>query len=637
MYTIGTAGHVDHGKSTLVQALTGINPDRWEEEQRREMTIDLGFAWLTLPSQREISLIDVPGHERFIKNMLAGVGGLDAVLLIVAADEGIQPQTIEHRHIIDLLGIEHALVVLTKSDLVDPEWLELMAEEVRDGLAGTTLAAAPIVAVSARTGAGLDDLRQALDTLLDGIPPRSSTHQPPRLPVDRTFTIGGFGTVVTGTLLDGPLQLGAEVEILPGGLRGRVRGLQSHQSKREIALPGTRVAVNLSGIERSAIQRGDVLTLPNTLQPTTLLDVQLRLTSAAPPLRHNDPLDLFVGAAEVACHAALLDRETLSAGESGWVQLRLEQAIAVQRGDRCIVRRASPSQTIGGGVIIDAHPARHRRFRPAVVASLEALARGTPAELLAQALGAGQPLDWRGAIERSGLDPATAARALAECRNNGAIVVVSLASTVAAPGELETALPPATTVISAAGWTNLHHTILALLHEYHQRWPLRRGMGREELRSRLKLPARMFNDVAALARHAGWLVDDAASLHLPDHTPTPTPAQRRQVADLLAQWAAAASTPPGRELLDTLAPEVLAWIVESGQLVRVSGEVYFLPTTYQAMRAWVDAQLAGPEPLTLAAFRDAWGTTRKYAQAFLEHTDELKVTRRIGDVRVAAR
>ncbi len=637
MFTIGTAGHVDHGKSTLVQALTGINPDRWEEEQRREMTIDLGFAWLTLPSGREISLIDVPGHERFIKNMLAGVGGLDAVLLIIAADEGIQPQTVEHRHIIDLLGIQPAIVVLTKADLVEAEWLELMAEEVRDGLAGTTLAAAPIVAVSARTGAGLDDLRQAIDALLATIPARSGPHHQPRLPIDRTFSIGGFGTVVTGTLLDGPLQLGAEVEIQPGGLRGRVRGLQSHQTKREIALPGTRVAVNLSGIERSAIQRGDVLTLPNTLQPTSLLDIQLRLTDSAPTLTHNDPLDLFVGAAEVACHAALLDRETLNPGESGWVQLRLARAIAAQRGDRCIVRRASPSQTIGGGVIVDAHPARHRRFRPAVVASLETLARGTPAELLAQALSDGQPLDWRSAVARSGLDAPTAARALAECRNNGAIVVVSVASPDVAPEAPETPLAPATTVISAAGWTNVHNTIMALLHEYHQRWPLRRGIGREELRSRLKLAARLFNAVVALAQQSGWLVDAAASLHLPEHTPTPTPAQRRQVAALLAEWQAAPATPPGRELLDTLDPEVLAWIVESGQLVRVSGEVYFLPTTYQAMRAWIDTRLAGAEPLTLAAFRDAWATTRKYAQAFLEHTDELKVTRRIGDGRVAGR
>jgi selenocysteine-specific elongation factor len=397
------------------------------------------------------------------------------------------------------------------------------------------------------------------------------------------------------------------------------------------------VAVNLSGIERSAVRRGDVLALPNMLQPTDLLDVHLRLTSAAPTLAHNDPLDLFVGAAEVACHAALLDRETLAAGESGWVQLRLEQAIAVQRGDRCIVRRASPSQTIGGGTIIDAHPARHRRFRPAVVASLETLARGTPAELLAQALSAGLPLEWRSAVERSGLDAAAAGRALDECRNNGALVVVSLASTAAAPGATAAPLAPTATVISAAGWTNLHNTIMALLREYHQRWPLRRGMGREELRSRLKLTARLFNDVVALAHHAGWLVDDAAVLHLPGHAPTPTEAQRRQVAQLLALWHAAPATPPGREILDSLDGEMLAWIVDSGQLVRVSGEVYLLPETYQAMRDWIDTRLAGAEPLTLAAFRDAWATTRKYAQAFLEHTDELKVTRRMGDVRVAGR
>lgn len=635
MYTIGTAGHVDHGKSTLVQALTGINPDRWPEEQRRKMTIDLGFAWLMLPSGRQISLVDVPGHERFIKNMLAGVGGLDAVLLIIAADEGVQPQTIEHRQIIDLLGLRHGVVVLTKCDLVDAEWLELMTEEVRDSMQGTSLAQAPIVAVSARTGAGLDTLRQAIDAVLDVVPTRTTSRHQPRLPIDRAFSVGGFGTVVTGTLLDGPLHVGDEIEIQPGGLRGRVRGLQSHQTKHDIALPGTRVAVNISGIERTALARGDMLVYPNALQPTTLLDVQLRLASDAPPLHHNDPLDLFVGAAQVACHAALLDRETLAAGATGWVQLRLRQPIAIQRGDHCIVRRATPSQTVGGGVVIDAHPPRHRRFRPAVLTALETLLRGTPTELLAQALDVGSPLEWRTLLERSGLDPATAHTALIESCNNGAALVVSPSSTVAdQPSNPGTMLAPATTVISAAGWTTLHTTIIALLREYHRRWPLRRGIAREELRSRLKLAARPFNDVVARAHAQGWLVDAAASLHLPDHAPTPTSAQERSVAALLDQWHKAPTTPPGREALDGLEPEVVAWIVDSGQLVRVSNEVYLLPTTYAAMRRWIDERLATDEPLTLSTFRDAWATTRKYAQAVLEHTDELKITRRIGDGRI---
>ncbi|NCC31971.1 MAG: selenocysteine-specific translation elongation factor, partial [Chloroflexia bacterium] len=302
MFVVGTAGHVDHGKSTLVKALTGIDPDRWEEEQRRQMTIDLGFAWLTLPSGRRVSVVDVPGHERFIKNMLAGVGGLDAALLIIAADESLMPQTREHLAILDLLDVRHGVVVLTKADLVDAEWLALVREEVTSELAGTSLAEAPLVAVSAQTGAGLDQLRQTLEQVLQSLPPRAKADGIPRLPVDRSFTIGGFGTVVTGTLRDGPLRVGDEVVVLPSGLTGRIRGLQIHYDKVEVVAPGTRVAVNLAGIHHSEVKRGDVLVPPGALQPTRLIDLHLRVLPDAPgPLEQNCSLDLFTGASEVPC------------------------------------------------------------------------------------------------------------------------------------------------------------------------------------------------------------------------------------------------------------------------------------------------------------------------------------------------
>ncbi|NTU85820.1 MAG: selenocysteine-specific translation elongation factor, partial [Chloroflexales bacterium] len=387
MYVIGTAGHVDHGKSTLVKALTGIDPDRWEEEQRREMTIDLGFAWLTLPSGRSVSMVDVPGHERFIKNMLAGVGGFDAALLVVAADESVMPQTAEHLAILDLLEVRHGVVALTKADLVDADWLELVREEVAARLLGTSLAGAPLVPVSARTGAGLDALRAALDAALDATPSRTAARGAPRLPVDRSFTIGGFGTVVTGTLLDGPLRVGDELLVLPAGLQARVRGLQTHMHKADTALPGTRVAVNLAGVHHSEVRRGDVLAPPGTLRPTAMLDLRLRVLADAPaPLAQNMALDLFTGASEVRCRVTLLDAERLDPGATGWAQLRLEGPIAVARGDRCILRVASPSRTVAGGTVVDAHPPRHRRFRAEVVAALETLARGEPGELLAQAL-----------------------------------------------------------------------------------------------------------------------------------------------------------------------------------------------------------------------------------------------------------
>ncbi|NTV63126.1 MAG: selenocysteine-specific translation elongation factor, partial [Oscillochloris sp.] len=478
MYVIGTAGHVDHGKSTLVKTLTGTDPDRLAEEQRRAMTIDLGFAWLSLPSGRSVSLVDVPGHERFMKNMLAGVGGLDAALLVVAADEAIMPQTSEHLAILDLLGVSHGVVALTKADLVDAEWLALVHEEVAAKLAGTSLAAAPLVPVSARTGAGLAELRAALDQVLDTTPARNSERGTPRLPIDRSFTIGGFGTVVTGTLLAGPLALGQEVEILPSGLRARIRGLQTHKQRSETALPGTRVAVNLAGVHHSQISRGDVLSLPDAYTPTTLLDLRLRvLAEADHPITQNTGLDLFLGAAEVRCRVTLLDAESLVPGASGWVQLRLEQPIVAAHGDRCILRVASPSMTVGGGMVIDPHPARHRRFRNEVLAGLETLARGAPDELLVQALGAGPPRELAELRGELGMPESIAQPALAKLISSGLVLAL---------GEQTSSAH----LITPAGWSRLEERLLPPLRAYQRRYPLRQGMPREELRQRLRLSPR---------------------------------------------------------------------------------------------------------------------------------------------------
>ncbi|MEP0764632.1 MAG: selenocysteine-specific translation elongation factor, partial [Chloroflexota bacterium] len=310
MHVIGTAGHVDHGKSTLTYALTGINPDRLAEEQRREMTIDLGFAWLDLPTGERVGIVDVPGHRDFIENMLAGVGGIDAALLVIAADEGVMPQTREHLAILDLLAVPTGLIALTKMDLIsDPDWLELVQLDIMETVHGTVLDGKPIIPVSARTGEGLGDLVAALADLLAHQPPRADLGNP-RLPIDRVFTISGFGVVVTGTLLDGALAVGQEVEIQPAAVRARVRGLQSHEQSIEQATPGRRLAVNLRGVDRDALKRGDVLGLPGAWQPTTLLDARLRyLPDAHLPLEHDDPVKFFVGAAEVMGRVRLLDKE----------------------------------------------------------------------------------------------------------------------------------------------------------------------------------------------------------------------------------------------------------------------------------------------------------------------------------------
>jgi len=625
MYVLGTAGHVDHGKSTLVHALTGINPDRLAEEQRREMTIDLGFAHLRLPSGQHISIVDVPGHERFIKNMLAGVGGIDAALLIVAADEGVMPQTAEHLNILDLLGVEHGLVVLTKRDLVDDEWLELVREDVRARLAGSVLAQAAMVAVSARTGAGLDTLKHAIDQLLANTPSRHVARGVPRLPIDRVFTIGGFGTVVTGTLIDGPLAVGQEIEIQPSGLRGRIRGLQTHGKKEEQALPGTRVAVNIAGIGVDELQRGIVLTLPGSLQPTTLIDLKLRLVSAAPaPLEQNDALDLFVGAAEVPCRVTLLDTEQLRPGSEGWVQLRLEHPVAVTRGDRCIVRIPSPSLTVGGGHVQDAHPPRHRRFRPDVIAALETLSRGTPAELLQHALG-NAPVEWTTALKQSGLDAGAAQVALMELRARHEIVVLS-ASDVVQGG---------TWLITSAAWVKLIETITTILASYHRKWPLRLGMPREELKSKLgNSVARAFDEVIRRAVAQGVLATTETTVRLADWSPRLNQTQQRQITALLDDFRREPFAPPPKAEWEPLGTELIGYLLDTGQLVRVSPDVLFDAVAFHKLVEWTLHTLDAAGEVTVANLRDHFGTSRKYALAFLEYLDERKTTRRVGDVRV---
>jgi selenocysteine-specific elongation factor len=619
MYVIGTAGHVDHGKSTLVKALTGIDPDRLAEEQRRAMTIDLGFAWMTLPSGRSLSLVDVPGHERFIKNMLAGVGGLDAAMLVVAADEALMPQTREHLAILDLLEVRHGLVVLSKADLVDEEWLALVREEVAEGLHGTSLEHARLLPVSARTGQGLNQLRAALDTLLDAVPSRSTAQGAPRLPVDRSFTVGGFGTVVTGTLLDGPLQVGQELVLMPTGLRARVRGLQTHRERGERALPGTRVAVNLVGVHHSQVSRGDVLALPDTLMPTAMLDMRLRvLADAAAPVRQNDGLDLFTGAAEVPCRITLLDAEELGPGASGWVQLRLERPIAVARGDRCILRVPSPSSTVAGGTVIDPHPPRHRRFRAEVLAALETLARGDPAELLLQALGDGPPRPWDEAT--AGLGAGLAREVVARLEAEGRVVCLSFV--------LPASPPPL--LVSAKGWAKLEERLLPTLRAFHGRFPLRRGLPREELRQKLRLGHGVLGPVVDEAVRRGLVGSDETCVWLAGHAPEPTPVQRRS---LEAALAAMNHTPYGPPTPD-LDEELLAWALEQRLLVRVAPDAFFLPGTYAELVAWVRDTIAREGSVSVGQLRDRFGTSRRYALGLLEHLDERKITRRVGEGRV---
>jgi len=632
MPVIATAGHVDHGKSTLIEALTGIDPDRLPEEKEREMTIDLGFAWLTLPSGREVSIIDVPGHERFIKNMLAGVGGIDATLLVVAADEGPMPQTQEHVDIIDLLGIDRGVVAVTKCDWVPEgdDWLELVMEETREALAGTTLADAPLVAVSAVAGIGLDDLLAALDEVIADTPPAIDLGRP-RLSIDRVFTVAGFGTVVTGTLLDGRLQVGQEAEIAPKGLKSRIRGLQTHKERLQTALPGSRVAVNLSGLAVEDLARGDVVTLPGDIKPSRLIDVRLRLVNSLPrPVTHNTSVDVFVGAAEVPARVRLLGADELLPGETGWAQLRLAAPVALRKGDRYIVRLPSPSTTLGGGVVVNTHPRRHRRFRTGLIESLETLARGTPDEILLQALGA-QPYELQEAVARSGLADDEAREALGTLLENGQ---ARLLDSKLADRSVD-ALPSTAYVISSGGWAALQDRVVETLDAYHQRYPLRGGMPREELKSRLDLPARLFNQVVECAVGEGLVAEGEATLRRPGHQVAFTADQQRRISALLDTLRREPFAPPSRvDMENAVGADVLAALIEDGTLVKVRGDLLFHGPAYERMRAGVLEHLEREGAITVAQVRDLFDTSRKYAIAFMEHLDEARVTRRVGDERV---
>lgn len=623
-FVVGTAGHVDHGKSTLVRRLTGIDPDRLQEEKAREMTIDLGFAWLELPGGLSVSVIDVPGHERFIKNMLAGVGGLDAAMLVVAADEGPMPQTVEHLAILDLLNISAGLVVITKADLVDDDWLELIVEETRETLLGTALADADIIPVSASTGKGIDRLLLALETVLSALPRRSVSGKA-RLPVDRVFSVSGFGTVVTGTLLGSPVEIGQELEILPSMLRARVRGLQSHGERVERALPGSRTAINLTGVDRDAVQRGDVLTVPGWLKPTMLMDARLRLVPAAPQaLVQNDAVDVFVGASETPAHVTLLDSELIEPGSEGWVQIRFERPLTLLEGDQFIVRQASPSLTIGGGKVTNAHPRRHRRFREDVIQELETRESGSGHERLEQALMNG-PLELRAITEATGLDLDETREIVTELAGDGLLTVLG--------GDVDGALAPTRLVIRNGDLERLVGSITALVVEFHQRFPLRKGMAREEIRSRLSLAVRVFDAIIQSIVSSGQLRDYGSVLALAGHQIQLSQQQQTLADRYLSALDASPNAPPspGEFGIDA---ELVGALADRGELVRVSESVVFSAEYLGHVKDETLNMIEEHGEITLAQFRDHFGSSRKYAQAVLEYFDQQRFTRRVGDVRV---
>lgn len=621
MYVIGTAGHVDHGKSTLVMALTGIDPDRLAEEKERELTIDLGFAWLSLGDDddlKEVGIVDVPGHRDFIENMLAGVGGIDMALLVVAADEGVMPQTREHLAILDLLDVDGGVVALTKTDLIDDaDWLELVTLDLSDTLAGTVLEDAPIIPVSGRTGAGLETLRTTLADRLRSTDPRADTGRP-RLPIDRVFSLTGFGTVVTGTLVGGRLHVGDDVEIQPSKHKGRIRGLQTHKVSRDVARPGSRVAVNVSGVDTDQIGRGDVLAAPGVIRDTILLDVAYRhLAEADKPLRHNVEVKLFTGAAEVIARTRVLGARQIDPGQSGWLQLALQHPVAAVRGDRFILRRPSPPATVGGGRILDPHPGRrHRRFRLEVVERLQTLAQGDPDEILEQRLARIEPAHPDDLFQQAGLDEETAKRAWNNLLQTDRVILLG-----------QQALTQST-------WQRLRMQMQEAVTGYHSSHPLRPGMPREELRSRLRLTSSVFNPLLSQAAADNLIVDTGSVVRAPDHEIRFSPGQQEKIDALLERFqSAGVNSPSVKESRAAVGDDVYEALVALGNLRPLNEDVVYRTEEYDELVSRITNHLQNHGRANAAEIRDLLDTSRKYAIALLEHLDEIRITRRIGDER----
>ena len=618
MYVIGTAGHVDHGKSTLVEALTGIDPDRLREEKERGMTIDLGFAWLQLPSGNETSIVDVPGHERFVNNMLAGVGGIDLALVVVAADESVMPQTREHLAILDLLRVERGLVAVTKRDLVDEDWLELVIADVEETLEDTVLEDAAIYPVSAMTGEGLPELIAAIDAMLDDTPPKRDVGRP-RLPIDRAFTISGFGTVVTGTLIDGKIETGQDAALVVAGKSTRIRGLQTHKKGQTEAQPGTRVAANIIGVSQDEVIRGEVLTTEGWLRPTDAMDVRLRVIPDAPhALRHNMFITVHTGSSEVVGRLRLLERDTLEPGETGWAQVKLDAQLAVVKGDYYVIR--SNRTTLGGGNIVETHARRHRRRHAPTIERLEAMELGSTQDVLLKTIETAEPSEFGALVNRANMDADTVKAELEAMAADG--LVVPLGSSGVGRGSF---------AFTAGGWNGVVERARQSLEAFYRQFPLRRGAPKEELRSRLGMTAQVFNLAFARLKEQLVVEEDGALARLPGYEPTLSEAQSKQVDAYIRTLESEPFSPPTDDPLDD---EVLNLLDEQGKVVRVSDTVVYSADAYERMVEIVSEYIRENGEISVANVRDVLGTSRKYALALMDYMDHKRITRRVGDARV---
>lgn len=621
---IGTAGHVDHGKTALIKALTGIETDRIKEEKKRGITIELGFAYLDLPDGEKAGIIDVPGHEKFVKNMLAGAGGIDLALLVVAADEGFMPQTREHLGILSLLNISEGIIVITKKDMVDDDWLEVVCEDVRSEVKGTFLENAQIIPVSSYTGEGIEQLKTAIFELIDQNTQIKNLDIPFRIPVDRIFSVEGFGTVITGTLIEGRMKIGDPVTIYPSRIESRVRNLQVHSHDVTEAYAGQRVAVNLAGLKKTDLNKGDVVAVPNSMHTTMMIDIKLNiLRDCEREILNGTRLHLYHGARDVLCKVILLDRDSISAGESCYAQLRLEEEIAVKTGDHFVLRFYSPLETIGGGVILDSNPFKHKRNDPAVLESLHIKESGSDKEKISAALH-----DYSSRFET--LDFLQVQTAIPKEQFDQQIQKLLKDKTAFRVSD--------SIVIHSDYLTHLKDTAVRLLSAYHQENPLRDGMKKDEFRSKFL----HFDDIAVIDKITDSLVNRKFLKYVNGCVALADFEVQKDdnLEEIEAAFREGGFSPESPDQIATRFPKVKNYrqvvesLVNTGRLVRVEDKILLHVDYYEKALSMAKEHIAQNGQITLAEMRDLMGASRKFAVAVLEYWDRRNITKKVGDARV---
>ncbi len=627
---LGTAGHIDHGKTTLIKTLTGVDLDRLKEEQARGITIQLGFTSLSLPSGQILGIVDVPGHEKFVRNMVAGVGGIDIVLFTIAADEGIMPQTREHLDICQLLKIKRGIIAVTKTDLVDEEWLQMVKDEIREFIQGSFLEKAPIIPLSSTAGQGISSLLATLDTIAQEVEERTSEGLF-RLPVDRIFTMKGFGTVVTGTLIAGTIATGDSVEILPEKLEAKIRGIQVHNKQVEKASAGLRTAINLQGMDKDFLERGNVLVPLKTVTPTSRIDVMIEhLSSSSKPLKNRSRIRLHSGTSEVLAQLILLDQDELPPGGNALAQFKLERPIVVLPRDRFVIRHYSPIFTIGGGEVLDANPHKHKRLASETLAQLNAIKGGSDKEniqlFVSDSGWAG--LDLLQLVPKTGKSPSQISRLLNELIQEGKLILI----------DKETQR-----VIASQKHEELKSLLLKQMKDYHKKFPLKKGIPKEELKSKLPplIDPRLFNYLLTDLFNSSLIAVEKEKLWLHDHKPLLKDSQKELQDTIEKIYHKGGLTPPSfKELVVQLSSDeretksIIDLLTADSIVVKVKDNLWFHRDALETLKKNLIEFLKDNGEITTPQFKELTQASRKYTIPLMEYCDQSKITIRVGEKRV---